>query len=112
MYKVEQISIKYVAASTAERQGNKRSIECYLKKGYYVKISRNGYWVLVKPAKVFVTAYCGDDGVFTYDMKHAILERYGRSRISIELIDTFKNDFNAGNLTIEADKHGFSITNN
>lgn len=112
MYKAEKIAIKYVASSTVERQGNRHSIECYLKKGYLIKDSRNGYWLLVKPAKVFVTAYCGDDGIFTHDMKNSILEIYGRSRISIELIDTFKNDFNDGKLSVEADKHGFSIANN
>ena len=109
MFKAEQIDVQYVSSSTIEHRENRQSIDRYLHQGYFIKISQNGYWVLLKPAQVVVTAYCGENGSFTYDMKSEILEKYDRSRISFGLIETFKNDFKNNALLVEADESGFKI---
>lgn len=109
MFKAEQIAVQYVASSTIEKQGNHQSIDRYLRQGYYVKVSRNGYWVLTKPAKVLVTAYCGLNGTYTHNMKSEIVSKYNRSKISVGLIETFKNDFKNGSLSVMADETNFDI---
>lgn len=109
MYKAEEIAVNYIVSSAIERQGHIHSINFYLKKGYHIKVCPNGCWVLFKPAKVLVTAYCGESGVFTHDMKDEILKRYGCSDVSIELIDVFRVDFNNGVFSLEADENGFAI---
>ena len=109
MFKAERIGVRYESSASIEHQGNRLSIDRYLRQGYFIKVSRNGYWVLVKPAQVNVTAYCGENGSFTYDMKDDILEKYGRSKISYDLVETFKNDFSNGSLSVEADESDFKI---
>ena len=68
MFKAERIGVRYESSSTIEHQGNRQSIDRYLRQGYSIKVRRNGYWVLTKPAQVIVTAYCGENGSFTYDI--------------------------------------------
>ena len=109
MFKAERIGVRYESSSSIERQGNRLSIDRYLRQGYFIKVRRNGYWVLVKPAQVNVTAYCGENGSFTHDMKNDILEKYGRSKISYDLVETFKNDFSNGSLSVEADESNLKI---
>ncbi|MBP3503039.1 MAG: hypothetical protein J6K42_06165 [Clostridia bacterium] len=112
MFKAERIDVKYVSSSSVEHQGNYSSINYFLKQGYYVSKERNGYWLLIRPAKVIVTCYCGDNGIYTYNMKENILKYYKRARISQNLIDTFRSDFESGNLSIQMDETGFLIINN
>ena len=109
MFKAERIGVRYESSSTIEHQGNRQSIDRYLRQGYSIKVRRNGYWVLTKPAQVIVTAYCGENGSFTYDMKDDILEKYGRDKISYGLVETFKNDFSNGSLSVEADESNLKI---
>lgn len=110
MFKAERIYPQYVESSTIEMQGNRQSIDRYLNQGYQIKESRNGYWVLTKPAKVIVTINCGKNGIFTHDMKNDIVENYKRSRISKNLVDTFKKDFKKGVFSLIADETGFLLT--
>ena len=110
MFKAERIETQYVESSTIEMQGNRRSIDRYLKQGYQKKESRNGYWVLTKPAKVIVTINCGKNGIFTHNMKNDIVSIYGRSKISENLVDTFKKDFKKGVFSLIADETGFLLT--
>lgn len=42
-------------------------------------------------------------------MKDDILEKYGRSKISYGLVETFKNDFSNGSLSVEADESNLKI---
>lgn len=109
MFKAEHIAVQYVPSDSIGHQGNKRSIDHYLRKGYYVKEQRNGFWLLIRPAKVMVTGYCGDNGNYTHNMKDGILEYYGRARISQKLIGIFRQDFANGNLSVEVDETGYAI---
>ena len=109
MYKVDYIEIYYELSSTLELQGKYSSIERYLSAGYYIQENRNGYWVLVRPSRVLVSAYCGKNGTFTHDMKSGILNHYNRIRISQKLIKTFKNDFFDGKVKILADETGYLV---
>ena len=107
--KVDYIEVYYQLSSSMELQGKYCSIERYLRDGYYIKESRNGYWLLVRPSEVLVTAHCGKNGSFVHDMKYGILNHYGRSRITEKLINTFKNDFLSGKIKIEANENDYLI---
>ena len=96
------LNVTYEASSTREVQGNREKIKKYLNDGYYVKEERNGYWVLVKPAKVWVTI--GDQKTRkTFNMKQDICDCYGRKRISSKLLEQFQEDARSGKLKIELD---------
>ena len=106
---VDYIEVYYQLGSSMELQGKYCSIERYLKDGYYIKESRNGYWLLIRPSELLVTAHCGKNGSFVHDMKYDILRYYGRSRITEKLINTFKNDFLNGNIKILANETGYLL---
>lgn len=80
--------IVYELSDTVEFQGKQEKAAKYLKKGYYVKESRNGYWVLIKPSKVLVTLAVSDEEV-TVNLKECILDFYDKKRISQKTIDNF-----------------------
>lgn len=42
-------------------------------------------------------------------MKSEIVSKYNRSKISVGLIETFKNDFKNGSLSVMADETNFDI---
>ncbi len=94
-------------SDTIEVQGKREKIEKYLKKGYSVKEERNGYWVLVKKAKVWVTltnSFCSK----TFSMKSDILDYYGKQKISANLVEKFQKDINDGKISFSMDKDGTS----
>lgn len=108
--KVNFLNLTYQDSNTIEHQGNRASIDRYLKDGYYIKERRNGYWVLVKPAKVWVTI--GNDSVRrTFNMKEDICNYYGRERISQKLIKTFEEDSISGKIkfTLNSEDDSYSF---
>lgn len=109
MYKARQLHIGYESSQTVEKQGNRASIDRYLRQGFYVKVSRNGYWVLVKPAKVNVRVDCGENGIYSFNMKDEICNRYGYQRISENLVSKFYSDFSNGLIEVWADTTGYQI---
>lgn len=109
MHKAKRIDVNYIPSSSIRHQGNRRSIDRYLKQGYKIQTNKNGFWVLVLPSQVFVTIYCDDQIEYTYEMKDSILRKYDRSKISNNLIDTFVDDFNNGKISINVDELGYSI---
>ena len=100
--KAEFLGATYHAASTKEEQGNREKIQKYLNDGYYVKEERNGYWVLVKSARVMVTIGNGKTKR-TFNMKRNICDYYGRARISSKLLERFQKDARSGKITFELD---------
>ena len=83
MEKVTKIVVEYEPSDTIEVQGKRDKIEKYLKKGYSVKEERNGYWVLIKKAKVWVTltnSYCTK----TFSIKADILDYYSKKKIHMQ----------------------------
>lgn len=109
MFKAMSINVCYEESQSIERQGNRASIDYYIRKGFRIKESRNGYWVLYKPTKVIVTINCGENGHYIYDLKDAITSYYGRAKISYNLVEKFKEDFANGNLEIWADTFRYMI---
>lgn len=105
MQKAQILSIDYEPSDSIEMQGKREKIEKYLKKGYYVKESRNGYWVLVRTARVIVTV-SNTYGKKVLDLKGDILDYYGKSRISQATIQKFSNDINSGVISILVDAQG------
>ncbi len=105
MEKVTNVTINYEKSDTIEIQGKREKIEKYLKKGYSVKEERNGYWVLIKKAEVWVTlsnTYCTGK----FNMKADILDYYGKQKISTNLVEKFQKDVNDGKITFTMDKDG------
>ena len=106
MEKTSVLSIMKKDSDTIEVQGKRRDIQRYLNKGYYIKKSRNGYWVLVNPARVDVTLKNGETRQ-TFNMKSDICEHYGRERISDSLVKAFKKDIESGKIKLELDSDGY-----
>lgn len=91
MEKAKILSIIYEPSDSIEKQGKRSDIERYLKAGYYIKENRNGYWVLVKAAKLNVTLN-NSFGTKSFNMKEDICDYYKKGRISENLADRFKQD--------------------
>ena len=104
MEKTTNIFVEYIASDSITMQGKRDKVEPYLKKGYYVKEERNGYWVLLKSAKVLVTL-TNSYGTVTFDMKKDILDYYRRKRISMPLLETFQHDIKDGKIIIKMDEN-------
>jgi hypothetical protein len=105
MEKCSIIYVKYEPSDFIEIQGKRSSIEKYLKKGYYIKEERNGYWLLVKPAQVNVKV-SNSLGTQTFNMKQDILDFYRRDKISEKLIDKFEEDIQKEKINIYMDAEG------
>ena len=105
MKNVTVLSIVYVPSNSIEMQGKRKGIEKYLNAGYYIKENRNGYWVLVKTARVVVT-FANDSCTRVFNMKDDICDYYGKNRISQSLVDKFRNDIVNGAVTVFLDSQG------
>ena len=105
MEKANITSINYEPSDTIEMQGKRKDIDKYLKKGYYIKEERNGYWVLVKAARLIVTLK-NSSCTKTFNMKEEVLDYYGKARISESLVNKFKMDIDNGTITIDMDSEG------
>lgn len=95
----------YESFEPIETQGTRQSIQKHLNKGYFIKQSRNGYWVLNKPAVVEITLQTTET-TRTYNMKQEILDHYGKEKISQKLVTTFVKDVNSGKINIDLDSNG------
>lgn len=93
------IYVKYEASDTIEMQGKRDDAMKYLKIGYHVKEERNGYWVLVKPSRVIVQVQ-GSKGMQEADLKHEILDFYGKQRISEKRVLSFTKDVENGKIDL------------
>lgn len=79
------MEIRYVESQSRSVQGNKDEI--YKRYGEEWKISEkgggNGNWLLTKSSDVLV------DGI---SYREFVLERYGRTKLTLKLCDEFKKD--------------------
>lgn len=99
MVQVKFVNVEYEPSRSIEVQGNRSKIETYLSQGFYVKEDRNGYWVLIKPAKVIVYVIGQNDKYAQgFNFKQEILDYRRRQRISQKLIDEFCEDAKAGKI--------------
>ncbi|MNW32999.1 hypothetical protein D3C74_99530 [compost metagenome] len=105
MEKCSVIYVKYEPSDTIEKQGKMSSNEKYLKQGYYIKESRNGYWVLVKPVQVNIKI-SNSSGARTFNIKQDILDLYKKDRISGKLTDRFEEDILMEKISIYMDAEG------
>lgn len=97
--------VKYEPSDTIEIQGKRSSIEKYLKQGYYIKESRNGYWVLVKPVQVNIKVK-NSSGAKIFNVKQDILDLYKKDRISEKLTDKFEEDIQKEKIGVYMDADG------
>ena len=91
MEKCEVIKVNYEKSDTIEEQGKRGKIEKHLKKDYYIKEERNGYWVLVKPVKVNVDLK-NTSGSYTFNMRDEIVDYYKKEKISEKLAKKFEQE--------------------
>lgn len=105
MEKANILSVMYQQSDSIEVQGKRNHIERYIKDGYYIKEGRNGYWVLVKAAKLNVTLR---NSYFTrtFNMKADICNHYRKQRISKSLIERFTQDIKNEEISIYMDLEG------
>lgn len=84
-------TIQYEPSDTIKIQGTRGSIRRYLDAGYCVKEERNGFWVLVKKAKVIVKVET-PTSTQVINMKREILDYYGKKRITEKQVVKFLQD--------------------
>lgn len=99
------VLMQYQPSDSIERQGKRSDIERYIKQGYYVKENRNGYWVLVKSAKLYVTL-SNSYGSNVFNMKEDVCSYYGKTRISNSLANRFEMDIKNEKIVIYMDSEG------
>lgn len=104
-------NIEYETSDTIEKQGKRADITKYLKKGYYVKEERNGYWVLVRPSRVVVTLK-SSIGIQGINMKQEILDYYMKQRISEKQVEKFAKDIDNKKIVICLDESGDYLIKN
>lgn len=103
MYKVERISVSYIESERIDVQGSRKKVQRYYDEGYEKQMYRNGFWRFIKPGHINVTAYYGENGTCTEDMKDKILDQYNRKKISEKLAVDFASDFGKGKFALETD---------
>lgn len=89
---VKFVHALYEESDSLELQGTREKIEKYLRIGYYVKESRNGYWVLIKPAQVFVEVVNENSQYLRFSVKDIVLRLYNKRRISEKIFGKFIDD--------------------
>ena len=100
--KAKLLSVTYEPSNSVEVQGSYEKAERYTRKGYYIKISRNGYYLLVKPVRVWVTV--GNKTIEqTFNLKREICEHYEKTRISFKLLERFQKEAEEGKILFELD---------
>ena len=97
MKKLEFVNCRYEKSDSRVIQGNSQKVEPYLKEGYFIKESRNGYWVLIKPAQVIVTFKNGDK-IQKYNLKTQICDLYDKRKISEKTVQKFQKDAEKGKI--------------
>lgn len=107
MIKANVLRVNYTSGDSREKQGKWDDIQPYLNQGYYVdeNKSRNGFWLLIRPAHAWVTLSNGI-ATSTFDMKDDIKFYYGKSRISQNLCNQFVTDVQNGIVVCELDQTG------
>lgn len=98
----------YEASDCIQTQGKRSKIDKYLQEGYYIKEERNGFWILVKPAKIIVTLK-NDEGIQSFNMKQDICALYGKQRISENTFGRFCKDALEGRIEFELGNGQYSI---
>lgn len=100
--KTRLLSVTYEPSNSVEVQGSYEKTKRYTRKGYYIKISRNGYYLLIKPVRVWVTV--GNKTIKqTFNFKREICDYYGATRISTKLLQRFQRDAEEGKILFELD---------
>ena len=100
--KAKLLSVTYEPSNSVEVQGSYEKTERYTRKGYYTKISRNGYYLLIKPVRGWVTV--GNETIKqTFNFKREICEYYGKTRISFKLLERFQKEAEEGKILFELD---------
>ena len=100
--KTRLLSVTYEPSNSVEVQGSYEKTKRYTRKGYYIKISRNGYYLLIKPVRVWVTV--GNKTVEdTFNLKREICEHYEKTRISSKLLERFQKEAEEGKILFELD---------
>ena len=96
------LSVTYEPSNSVEVQGSYEKTKRYTQKGYYIKISRNGNYLLVKPVRVWVIV--GNKTIKqTFNLKREICDYYGKTRISFKLLERFQKEAEEGKILFELD---------
>ena len=103
MEKATFVYATYEDSSSRTHQGSRKSIQRFIDNGYYVKEARNGFFVLVKPARVIAVFKDSNGESYHFDIKQDILDFYGRDRISKSLFEKFQNDASNGSIIFYLD---------
>lgn len=93
-------SINYEKSDNIEFQGTEKEAQNYIKKGYNIRLRRNGYFVVGKPCKINVTLAMGN-ALQQFNMRSDILDHYGKEKMTKALFEKFKKDIEKGNINLK-----------
>ncbi len=93
-------SINYEKTDNIEFQGTEKKAQSYIKKGYNIRLRRNGYFVVGKPCKINVTLAMGN-AIQQFNMRSDILDHYGKEKMTKALFEKFKKDIEKGNINLK-----------
>ena len=111
MYSVEKVNARYENSQCIQHQGNRASVQPYLRNGFRVKEERSGWWLLTKCSQAVAYLECPDGQRFTFDARAKLLTWYGGNRLTQAMVNRFVNDFYKGKLKIYVDERDFYICN-
>ena len=92
----------YEQSQTLAVQQVRSLINSFLKEGYYIKETRNGYCILRRPARVTVILSY-ENVQIKYNMKKAVCSIYREQHISQKLYDKFVKDVKSKKITFYID---------
>lgn len=108
MEKATFVYASFIPSESTTHQGNRNSIQKYLNDGYYIKESRNGFWVLVKSSVVLVTLK-NSVTQQQFNMKEDILDYYGKQKMTEKLFERFEKDASSGKIQFHMEEGCYSI---
>lgn len=85
------IQIYYSPSSTLEKQGKRSEMKKYTNKGYKIQLERNGYFVLVKTARILLR-FAEKKKVHEIDISYEVKEFYDRKQVTEKLAEKIATD--------------------
>jgi hypothetical protein len=91
MTKYPDIQICYSPSDKQEKQGKRSEMKKYINQGYKIQLERNGYFVLVKTAKILLR-FSEKKKIHEIDISYDVKEFYDKKRVTEKLAEKIAAD--------------------
>lgn len=105
MKEYPDIQICYSPSYKLEKQGKRSEMKKYINQGYKIQLERNGYFVLVKTAKILLR-FSEKKKIHEIDISYEVKEFYDKKRVTEKLAEKIAADIKKEkvNLTIKENR--------